>query len=170
MYPSSFYCCCKHDNKRSLLFPNHLERNKTQVISMFWLCKQPLCNLGSNYLSHAEIMGYKPTNTRGGETIKKIKCMPVFRFQTPQIGFLTNFPYSFRFSGIVEVASHDDLHYVRHVTARLKGPKNSDWTASSQPSQPLWATLWHSTDIKRAETLKTDSWFCLCCKSEWNSG
>ena len=100
----------------------------------------------------------------------KKKCLPVFRFQTPQIGFLTNFPYSFRISGIVEVASHDDLHYVRHVTARLKGPKSSDGTASSQPSQPLWATLWHSTDIKRAETLKTDSWFCLCCKSEWNSG
>ena len=76
-------------------------------------------------------------DTEKGETIKKIKCLPVFRFQTPQIGFLTNFPYSFPISGIVEVASHDDLHYVRHVIARLKGPKNSDGTASSQPSQPL---------------------------------
>ena len=79
-----------------------------------------------------------PTNTRGADAIKQIKSASFqVQFKHLKTGFLAYFSYSFHISGIIEVSSHDDLRYVRHVTARLKGPKNSDGTASSQPSQPL---------------------------------
>ena len=75
-----------------------------------------------------------------GRPLKRYRVCQFSGFKHLKTGFLTNFPYSFHISGIVEVASHDDLHYARHVTWRLKGPKNSDGTASSQPSQPLCGT------------------------------